>query len=419
MALQTENNTGISINHGPWLTNPDVGKITIGFATSAPCAASVEYRLIGDSQWRKIYQSEGGLLVRSETRHIFPLCGLVPGGRYEYRATAFSLDSEETYARTGEFTAFDCARRDYSFLVMADFQFPIEKRKELMIKYFELANVKDCDFIVCLGDMLDGIYDFEQDVLGGVIDLLDETGYLAKPVIFVRGNHELRGKAAWEWERWFGSPQGNCYSMFRQGNAAFLALDSWADEPADSSPAFRHNQDDKFLADEKIFLSNAVEDSNFKNADFKILMAHGASHSHIDQFRFLNPNMRNLTDEFFGGKNPRIQLHAWICGHIHHYIRTVPGKPECASISPPPQPVVTPDNYTYPVLTTDGPDVMAHIVPPSGIQTSVFLVNVHEDELDILAISEERGLIDHFAITKDRKITEKMQLSHYQWNTAL
>jgi predicted phosphodiesterase len=419
MALQAENKTGISISHGPWLTNPDVGGITIGFATASPCAAAIEYRLDGQPQWRKIHQSEGGLLVRSETRHIFHINGLVPGGRYEYKATAFSLDSDETDVRTGAFTAFDSSRRDYSFLVMADFQFPIEKRKALLRKYFELASARECDFVVCLGDMLDGIGDFETDVLRGVIDLLDEAGYLAKPVVFIRGNHELRGKAAWEWERWFASPQGNCYSLFRQGNAAFLALDSWADEPADSAPAFRLNQDEKFLADEKAFLRNAVEDSDFQSADFKILMAHGASHSHIDQFRFLNPNMRNLTDEFFGGLNPQIPLHAWICGHIHHYIRTVPGKPECASISPPPQPVVTPDNYTYPVLTTDGPVVMAHIVPPSGIQTSVFLVNVHENELDIKAISEERGLIDHFAISKGREITEKMEIAYYQWNTAL
>ncbi len=419
MASQAGNKTGISISHGPWLTNPDAGRITIGFATATPCAASIEYRLVGDSQWCKIYQSEGGLLVRSETRHIFHIDGLTPGGRYEYKATAFCLDSDETDARTGAFTAFDVARKNFSFLVMADLQFSIEERKTLLRRYFELANAKDCDFVVCLGDMLNGIYDFETDALCGIIDLLDEAGYLAKPVVFVRGNHELRGTAAWEWERWFASPQGNSYSMFRQGNAAFLALDSWADEPAESSPAFRHNQDEKFLADEKNFLSNAVEDSNFKSADFKILMAHGASHSHIDQFHFLNPNMRNLTDEFFGGLSPRIPLHAWICGHIHHYIRTVPGKPECASISPPPQPVVTPDNYTYPVLTTDGPVVMANIVPPSGIQTSVFLVNVHENELDIKAISEERGLIDHFSISKDRKITEKMELAHYQWNTAL
>ena len=144
-------------------------------------------------------------------------------------------------------------------------------------------------------------------------------------------------------------------------------------------------------------------------------MAHGASHGHIDQFRFLNPNMRELTDPFFRGNDPRIPIHAWICGHIHHYLRTVPGKAECASISRPPQPVTTPEDYSFPLLTTDGPDVMPELVPPSGIQTSAFLVRVTGAELDIRALSEERGLIDHIAVSPDRRVTEKMPVAHYCW----
>ena len=405
----------LSINHGPWLTNPDTGKITIGFSSAEPCAAAVEYRS-GKSPYRKIFQSEGGQIVPAETRHIFHLSGLIPGAEYEYRAIAFDPETREECSTEGRFTAFDPARGDYSFLVLADLQFSLEKRLELLKKYHDLCHAGECDFTVFLGDMLYGIEDFERDALGGIIDPLQQTGFLAKPVLLVRGNHEMRGKATWEWTRWFGTPEGNTYASFRQGTAAFLALDSWTDQPC-SNKGFQMNLDQEFLAGEKAFLKQAVSGEAFRSAKYKILMAHGASHGHIDQFRFLNPNMRNLTDEFFKGENPPVPLHAWICGHIHHYIRTVPGKAECASISCPPQPVTTPEHYTFPILTTDGPDVMREIVPPSGIQTSAFLVRVTAEELDIQSWSEERGLIDHIAVLPDRRIVEKMSIPHYPWKS--
>lgn len=406
------------INHGPWLTNPDIGKITIGFSTSVPCAAAVELREAHSLQWTRIDQQEGGQIVRAETRHIFHVGSLVPGTEYEYAAIAYDPDGTSMQRVEGTFTAFGREREKYSFLVMADFQFPIDKRLELLRKYHELANAKSCDFIVCLGDMLNVIDDFEKDQLGGVIDLLKAAGFLEKPVIFVRGNHELRGKASWEWNRWFASPEGNPYSAFRQGNAAFLALDSWADQPSAKGTPFALNLDERFLAEEQAFLDKAVQGEAFQTADYKIVMAHGASHSHIDQFIFLNPNMHRLTDPYFKGAKPPVPIHLWICGHIHHYIRTVPGKAECASISRPPQPVTTPEDYSFPVITTDGPNVMAEIVPPSGIQTSVFHVTVTDDGLEIQAIAEERGIIDHFVITKSHQVIEKMPIEHYLWKSG-
>lgn len=91
----------LSINHGPWLTNPDAGKITIGFSSAEPCAAAVEFRTAG-GQWRKVYQSEGGQIVRAETRHIFHLTGLTPGAEYEYAAVVFDPENPEIQQRSGE-----------------------------------------------------------------------------------------------------------------------------------------------------------------------------------------------------------------------------------------------------------------------------------------------------------------------------
>lgn len=404
-----------AIDHGPWMIHGDIGAMTIGFSSASPCGAALEYRKMG-ADWEKIFQSEGGQIVTAEKRHIFHLSDLTAGAEYEFRAIAFDPETGEEVCKEGRFTAFDPERKDYSFLVLADLQFPVEKRLELLKKYYEMCHGDQCDFTVFLGDLLGSIDDFERDGLSSVIDLLQQTGYLKRPIFLVRGNHEMRGKAAWEWNRWFGSPEGNSYSTFRQGPAAFLLLDSWTDQPS-TNQGFQLNLDQEFLKGEKQFLEKALFEDPFQSAPFKLVMAHGASHSHIDQFYFLNPNMRNLTDPYFKGKSPLVPIHAWICGHIHHYIRTIPGKAQCASISCPPQPVTTPENYSFPVLTADGPDVIREIVPPSGIQSSVFLVHVSEKALDIQAWSEEKGLLDHILIQPDRKIVEKRSIPHYNWKS--
>lgn len=407
------------ISCGPWLTNPDTGRITVGFTTARPCAAYLEFRRTFSEPWKKVFQSRGGQISRDETCHVFHLDGLVPGARYDYRAGAFEPECGKEESRSASFSVFDPSRKQYSFMVLADLQFAPPKRQFLIRKYHELCGASECDFVVMLGDMCGEINHFEQDILEDHVNLLCELGASCRPVVFLRGNHELRGRESSRWLQFFGTPSGTSYSQFRQGPAAFLALDSWSDQPSvPENSAFRWNLDKEFLEEEKRFIRETVSSPAFLDAPFRIVLAHGASHAHIDQFNFLGRNMRFLTDEFLRGKNPRIPIHLWICGHIHHYIRSVPFKAECVSIHPPPQPVVTPEEYSFPLITTDGPDVLKEIVPPSGIQSSAFAVTVSEDTLDIRAISEERGLIDHFTIHRNHQVIDEMDTPHFPWKSS-
>ena len=407
------------ISCGPWLTNPDVGRISIGFATSRPCAAYLEYRRSSGEPWKKLFQSCGGQILRGETTHLFHLDGLTPGACYEYRAGAFVPEDGQQENRSASFRVFDPERKQYSFMVLADLQFESAKRQFLIRKYHELCGGAECDFIVMLGDMCGEINCFEKDILEDHVDLLCKLGASARPVVFLRGNHELRGRESFRWMEFFGTPSGTTWSRFRHGPAAFLALDSWSDQPSvQANPIFRWNLDREFLEEEKRFIRKAVSSPEFLEPPFRIVLAHGASHAHIDQFNFLGKNMRNLTDEFFRGKNPQIPIHLWICGHIHHYLRSVPLKAECVSIHPPPQPVETPEEYSFPLITADGPVVLKEIVPPSGIQSSAFAVNVSENMLEIRALSAERGIIDHFSVSRDHRIVEKMDVPHFFWKSS-
>ena len=409
--------------HGPFLTNADIGKLTISFISSTPCGSSLEYRKKGEKEWKKIYLSAGGQVIGKTCKHIYHLKDLVPGGEYEYKAGLFFLFAEEKKVeKSSFFTVFSPDKKEYSFFVMADLQYPLEKRDLLMEKYFSLCQGEKCDFIVSLGDMIWAINDFEKEALSGMIDAFCKLGADHIPLVLVRGNHEMLGKESFFWNEYFGSREGKSYYGFRQGNCAFLALDSWAGQKGGGeNPDFHYNLDKEFLEEEKTFIESAVKEESFLTAPFRIVMAHGATHGHIDQFAFLNPNLRYLTDQYFRGKEPLIPIHLWICGHIHHYIRTIPFKPECASISRPPQPIETPEEYSFPSVTTDGPDVAKELVPPSGIHSSIFWVRVTEEYLEVKALAEEREgeeLIDHFKIYKDRRVEELLPITHYKWESC-
>jgi hypothetical protein len=178
------------ISCGPWLTNPDPGGITVGFTTTRPCAAYLEFKKTAEAAWQRVFQSRGGQIVRRETCHVFHLNGLLPGTRYDYRVGAFDTENGEEENRSASFTVFDPLRKQYSFMALADLQFSPSRRRSLIRKYHELCEASKCDFIVTLGDMCGEINCFEQDILEDHVGLLCELGASHRPVIFLRGNHE-------------------------------------------------------------------------------------------------------------------------------------------------------------------------------------------------------------------------------------
>ena len=401
------------ISCGPFLTMPEPGRMRVVFTTTVPAAGSCAYRRAGTKRWKILKHISGGQIKCSETTHTFQLAGLAPGAEIEYRVTAvdFQGNCEE---KSSHFTAFDPEKKKFSFLVLADLQFPQERRCGLIRYYCAAAEAEKCDFLVSLGDLCSRIDSFRENILEDHIQLFCELGADRRPLVCLRGNHELRGRESCRWEEFFGRP----YYLFRQGAAAFLGIDSWSDQPSCNGPNFACNQDRAFLKEEKRFVRRAVRQKSFLEAPFRIVLSHGASHSHIDQFDFLGKNLREMTDDLFRGKDPAVRLHLWICGHIHHYIRSVPGKAECVSISPPPQPVETPEDYVFPVVTTDGPDVQREIVPPSGIQSSAFKVTVTSENVTVCAISEERGVIDEFSIDSNGIVTDLAGTPHHFWKSG-
>ena len=68
------------------------------------------------------------------------------------------------------------------------------------------ADAESCDFIVLGGDIGN---EFSPSALfRGVISKLCETEGSGRPVVMVRGNHELRGKEADRFLDYFGNSEG-------------------------------------------------------------------------------------------------------------------------------------------------------------------------------------------------------------------
>ena len=91
------------------------------------------------------------------------------------------------------------------------------------------------------------------------------------PFIFVRGNHETRGKFAREFPDYFHQVG---YAAFTLGPVRFVILDTGEDKP-DTEPVYAGIVDfDGYRIEQAAKLKLEIESKAFKKAAFRIVMMH-------------------------------------------------------------------------------------------------------------------------------------------------
>ena len=138
------------------------------------------------------------------------------------------------------------------------------------------ANVKDMDFLVILGDsytMIDSEYDAQFTNL-----LAFDTTKGEIPVVYARGNHEIKGLYAEDLYKYVGSKNGNFYYEFTFGNydggskdVFGITLDIGEDHDDDWWEYYGTAQFQQYQAEQTAMLKD-IADSN-KNDGFKYTVA--------------------------------------------------------------------------------------------------------------------------------------------------
>ena len=262
----------------PYLQNPMANAMTICWITAKPSHSWVEFQEVKGGEQRKAQAVVLGLVVANNTMHRITLRNLKPGVTYRYRVCSREIQMFKPYEKTfGEtifsdfyqFTTPDPSNREVSMLILND----IHDRPLSFGQLMKLNGTDPFDFVFLNGDMFD-YQESEQQLIDHLIQPCTEIFASEKPFLFVRGNHETRGKFAYHLADYFENINNQPYFSFTRGPVHFISLDTGEDKvdedvEYDGLAAF-----DAFRKEEARWLEAESQSKSAKEAAFRVVLMH-------------------------------------------------------------------------------------------------------------------------------------------------
>lgn len=236
----------IKVTHGPYICDMDSTGLTIVWVTDKPGRAWVE---IADDTMGHFYGKERpryyatlhGRRLLTDSVHCVRIDGLKPDTHYRYRiftepVEKWKYDDWITYGKITatdvwrgkphEFRTFPVQPRDFTFLVLND----IHERADFMKDLCKNVDFNKVDFVLLNGDMSSRI-NSQDHLFQAYIDSCVSMFATRVPILFNRGNHELRGPFADNLYRYFPTRTGKYYRLQHVCGVDFLFIDSGEDKP--------------------------------------------------------------------------------------------------------------------------------------------------------------------------------------------
>ena len=228
------------------------------------------------------------------------------------------------------------------------------------------------------------------------------------PLVMVRGNHELRREESELCPEYFAGPNGLTYGIFRWGENAFLLIDCLSDTPPRTKWCSLRDVTAPFFEQQKKVLESLLRSKKWQEAKRRIVISHSAPYSHSDKRNFITRNLKDMVDPWFAGKNPVFKVDLWLAGHVHRYLRGIPGSAEIASLQKPAKPAADGSNYIFPVLTVAGPNKFGYL------EASAFRIDAGQNKLRIRAFAPDGKCFEDLELDLSGKIREKISVPHYE-----
>ena len=177
---------------------------------------------------------------------------------------------------------------------------------------------ENLDFLVVLGDCV-SMVEFHENA--------NATNYIASkitngeiPVIYARGNHEIKGEMAEELYKYVGSYNQKFYYTFRLGDdIKGIVLDLGEDHDDDWWEYYDSAKFDLYRDEQTQLLQQLVQEDYFKDAKYKIVVSHipitfvNARHNHEN---YKEPWTKLLNE---------LNINILLCGHQHDITVFEPG----------------------------------------------------------------------------------------------
>lgn len=238
---------------------------------------------------------------------------LQPGTRYYYRVCVQEILHKSAYAN--HFGGDTLRTRFYSFrtpgddgdfgcLVFND----LHDQSKTYGRLRELVKDEDYDFVIFNGDCLPEPRN-RNHAIDMIHRLADAIGGAEKPVIFLRGNHEIRNFYSAGMHRLIGYYGDKTYAAFTWGQTRFVMLDPGEDKP-DSTPVYGGLNDfTQLRMDQTEFIKHELKSKEFKQARHRVLISHIPIFGNTDKYR--------PCTEMWGGMLAKAPFDLGIGAHTH------------------------------------------------------------------------------------------------------
>lgn len=394
------------LRDGPWITNVDTTAATICWRSSTPVPGGIVYREKGEEEFRELLVHRNGQTLPGNIAQIVDLDGLKPDTEYEYRLACLdTATGEMIYDGDYAFRTFSATKRECRALVLSDTHsnFRFEE------KAFAFTDAREkADFVAFVGDTVwDGIFLPDgENLITDIIDPVTASCGHAMPIVAMRGNHEWNGPYAADWTIWLGAQKGRCYRAFTDGPVFFIVLDSG---PMAEIPRNRYYRE--LLAEQRRWLLDEVIPSKaFREARFRVVMAHFATFGYPGDDRFRAPFAETVLEPF-ATTDPERRIHLLIGGHTHGYTRvdadsaTFYAMPDYAT--PNRKPLLAGKPVPFPTVINDGP-----VCGPMEYSGITFHAN--EEKLVLTAFDQDLRVIDSFSVDREGRTTTHPSVKRFE-----
>lgn len=261
----------------PYLQNPTGNGMTISWLTNVPVHSWVEYGTNGNLDQKLQLYVDGQMLINNY-QHMFRLEDLVPGETYSYRVHSREIAVYEAYRKEfGETAVSDVytfrlpTEQDTNFtaVIFND----LHQRTVLVDMFSELIKDIDYDFIVFNGDNIDDPRD-EAQAVASLAYMNEHVGAHGVPVIYMRGNHEIRNAYSIGLRDLLDYIGDKTYGAFSWGDTRIVMLDCGEDKEDDHQAYYGLNDFSGLRKDQAQFLRKELAGDAFKNASKRVLIHH-------------------------------------------------------------------------------------------------------------------------------------------------
>lgn len=320
----------------PYLQAPAPDSMTVAWITNKLCYSWVEYGE-GDQLDQKAHETKDGLINAYNRVNSVQLTGLKPGTKYSYRVVSKEITDFQPYkltygttisSDTKTFTTINPNVKEVSWLVMND----IHDRPNSFGHLIKLNGNDPYDYVFLNGDMFD-YQTNEQQVIDHLLKPCTDTFAGNTPFLFVRGNHETRGKFARDIADYFASPSGRYYYAYQWGPVYNIVIDTGEDKPDDHEVYAGIVDFDGYRKEQAAWFSKIVQTPAFLNAPFRVVMMH------IPHFYSGDWHGTLHCRELFAPLFDKHKVDIVISGHTHKYGVFAPDK----------------GKHNYPVIIGGGP----------------------------------------------------------------